>query len=72
MVKKLGRKATSQGVPQKLLLVLGGPHMVPWAHRSPHPKWHLDWVSSFITALSYVKQTIHTGTHTQTTEHRQQ
>ena len=32
MVKELGRKATSQGVPQKLLLVLGGPHMVPWAH----------------------------------------
>jgi len=24
--------------------------MLPWAHRSQHPKWHLDWYSLFCAA----------------------
>ena len=27
-------------------------HMVPWAHPSLHPKWHLYWLSRFCTVKS--------------------
>ena len=32
-------------------------YIISWACPSPHPKWHVDRFSRFITARGYVQQT---------------
>jgi len=51
----------SSTLPQKIVPSSWGPEPPPnmffWAHRSPHPKRHLDWFSRFSTSRGCDQQT---------------
>jgi len=50
MFKARPRARPGSPRPRSYLVKAKPTYMLPWAHPSPHPKWHLDQFSRFCTA----------------------